>query len=447
MSNTDILELCLRNLLRRRTRTILAISGVVIGTCAIIVMLSIGFGLADSFQKQIESWGNLRMIDVYSGGGGRPGSGMPGADDRGVINDKTISQMEQMKGVVAVTPVVSEWGLIMGIGRKVAQVTILGVRPEVLEKFNYEVQEGRMLQEADRNAILFGNQVPNYFWDPNSPVWTDEPTDVMTDRIIVTGDMNYGRRVTGGGGQGQDVDYKEYRFRGIGVLALANDQSDYQAYMKIDELEKIQEENRRARGERVMTTATKTYDQAIIYVESINDSTRVSNELRDMDYWTSSPADWLESMKQTARMIQGVLGGIGGISLFVAALGITNTMIMSIFERTKEIGVMKVVGANLKDIRKMFLLEAGMIGFIGGIAGIIISFIISILMNTVLSEAIGMALGGVFWGAGQGTSISIIPWWVAVAALGFATSIGMAAGFYPAKRAMNLSALESLREG
>ena len=143
-------------------------------------------------------------------------------------------------------------------------------------------------------------------------------------------------------------------------------------------------------------------------------------------------------------MIQGVLGGIGGISLFVAALGITNTMIMSIYERTKEIGVMKVVGANLKDIRKMFLLEAGMIGFIGGAAGVALSFILSFLMNTVLSEAIGMALGGVFWGAGEG-SISIIPWWVAAAALSFATAVGMAAGFYPAKRAMNLSALESLR--
>jgi len=441
MNNLDILELCFRNLFRRRTRTILAISGVIIGTCAIVVMLSIGFGLDDSFQKQIESWGNLRMIDVYSGGGRGPSA--PGMGDRGVINDKTIAEMERMKGVVAVTPVVAEWGITVAIGRKIAQITVLGVRPEVLEKFNYEVQDGRMLHETDRNVILFGNQVPYFFWDPNSHVWTGEPTDVMTDRIILTGDWNYGRRQTGGGG-GQNIEYQEHRVRGVGVLALANDQSDYQAYMKIDELEKIQEEIRKARGERVMPSATKTYDQAIIYVESINDSTAISRQLRDLDYWTSSPADWLESMRQTARMIQGVLGGIGGMSLFVAALGITNTMIMSIYERTKEIGVMKVVGANLKDIRKMFLLESGLIGFIGGAIGIILSFAISILMNTVLSEAIGMAMGGMFWGAGAG-SISIIPWWVAVAALGFSTAIGMIAGFYPAKRAMNLSALESLR--
>ena len=441
MSNFDILELCFRNLFRRRTRTFLAISGVVIGTFAIVVMLSIGFGLEDSFQRQIEGWGNLRMIDVFPGGRGGPQ--VPG-DERGIINDRAIEAMENMPGVVAVTPVVTEWSLTMRIGREIAHISILGVRPAVLERFNYEVAEGRMIHEGDRNVILFGSRVPYSFWDPNSHVWTETATNVVTDRITLSGDPNFGRRGSGGGGSGQDADFQEYRVRGIGVLAETNSQTDWNAFMQIDEVEKIQEDLRRARGETIFRGATRTYDRAIIYVETINDSARISSQLRELDFWTHSPADWLESMRETARMIQGVLGGIGAISLLVAALGITNTMIMSIYERTKEIGVMKVVGANLKDIQKMFLLEAGMIGFLGGAFGLILSFILSFLMNTVLSEAIGMALGVAFWGAGQG-AISIIPWWVAAAALGFATIIGMVAGFYPAKRAMNLSALESLR--
>jgi len=413
----------------------LAISGVVIGTCAIIVMLSIGFGMTESFQRQIESWGNLRMIDVFSGGGGRQGPSVPGMNESGVINDRAIEQIERMPGVVAVTPVVNEF-LTIGVGRRINQVSVMGIRAEVLEKFNYDVQEGRMLTAGDRNAVLFGNQVPNWFFDPNSPIWSPEPTNVITDRMIMTGDWNFGRRQTGGG---QDFEFQEHRVRGIGVLALTNHSSDNQVFMRIEDVKVIQEEIRRARGETVLPTATVVYERAIVYVETINDSTSISQQLRDMDFWTSSPADWLESMRQTARMIQGVLGGIGGISLFVAALGITNTMIMSIYERTKEIGVMKVLGANLKDIRKMFLLEAGMIGLIGGIIGVILSFIISLMMNTVLGEAIGMALG-IFDGP-----ISVIPWWLVVVALGFATAIGMIAGFYPAKRAMNLSALESLR--
>ncbi|MCL1809281.1 MAG: ABC transporter permease, partial [Clostridiales bacterium] len=431
-----------RNLLRRRARTLLAITGVTVGTCAIVVMLSIGFGLADSFQKQIESYGNLHMIEVYSSGKS-VGMAAPGRDERGVINDKSITAMEKIKGVAAVTPVASEY-LTIALGKKIAGTEVMGVKPEVLEKFNFEVQEGRLLQASDKNAILFGNQIPYWFYDPNNYVWSDKPANVLTDKLILTGDWDYGRRPSAGGGSDdQKAVYKEYKVKGVGVLASENDQSAYRAYMKLDELEKIQAQVRKERGERVLPSVTKSYDRALVYVGNINDSSAVSKELRNMEFQTWSPSDWLDAMKQTARMIQGVLGGIGGISLFVAALGITNTMIMSIYERTKEIGVMKVIGANLRDIRKMFLLEAGMIGFIGGALGSMVSCLISLLMNTVLRDVIGMALG--FIGGGYGTSISIIPWWVVIAALVFATAIGMAAGFYPARRAMNLSALESLR--
>ena len=117
-------------------------------------------------------------------------------------------------------------------------------------------------------------------------------------------------------------------------------------------------------------------------------------------------------------------------------------MIMSIYERTKEIGIMKVIGANLGDIRRMFLLEAGMIGFLGGLAGVVLSFILSLLMNTVLSDLLSMMFGSI--GVG-GSTISIIPWWVAVGGLVFATAIGLISGYSPARRAMKLSALESLR--
>ena len=142
----------------------------------------------------------------------------------------------------------------------------------------------------------------------------------------------------------------------------------------------------------------------MVYVKSINDVQDVSDAIREMGFQTSSLSDWLEAMKEQSRMIQAVLGGIGAISLFVAALGITNTMIMSIYERTKEIGVMKVIGANLPDIRRMFLLEAGLIGFFGGLLGVIVSFIISFMMNTVLYGFISNILGGM-----SGSSISIIP--------------------------------------
>nr|WP_315023706.1 ABC transporter permease [uncultured Aminipila sp.] len=443
MNSRDLIDLCFRNLLRRRTRTLLAVVGVIVGTCAIVVMMSIGFGLTDSYQEQIESYGNLHMITVMSNGNGQMMQQMK--DAKGVINDKALKDMEKMEGVGAVTPVISEY-LVIGAGKKIAQTEVKGIRPEVLEKFNYKVLEGgRLLNSTDEYEILFGNQVPTWFQDPKSSDWSGTPLDVMSvKKMIITGDENYGQKKQNNGEDESDkVVYKEYETRAVGVLENPDDDSAYCAYMNIEALEDISKEIKKAKKESTFSAGSKMYDQALVYVTDINDSAKISEQLRDQGFQTSSPSDWLESMKETAKMIQGILGGIGGISLLVAALGITNTMIMSIYERTKEIGVMKVIGANLRDIRKMFLLEAGLIGFLGGAVGLVFSFIVSLLMNTVLKDIISIALGSI--GGGGGASISRIPIWLAVAAVAFATAIGVIAGYYPAKRAMNLSALESLR--
>ncbi len=132
--------------------------------------------------------------------------------------------------------------------------------------------------------------------------------------------------------------------------------------------------------------------------------------------------------------IQAVLGGIGAVSLFVAAIGITNTMMMSIYERTKEIGVMKVLGCDLRNIRTLFLMEAGFIGLIGGIIGLVLSFTISAVMNK-LAQASEEYMNG----------ISYIPLWLSGLSLIFAILVGMIAGFFPARRAMKLSPLAAIR--
>ncbi len=149
--------------------------------------------------------------------------------------------------------------------------------------------------------------------------------------------------------------------------------------------------------------------------------------------------DFLDSMQKTMATIQAVLGGIGAVSLLVAALGITNTMIMSIYERTKEIGVMKVIGAALSDIGKIFLFEAGIIGTIGGLFGIAISYLASFVLNKLAMQFGGMGPDAI------GSKISIIPLWLAVSSIMFTTIVGLVSGFYPARRAMKLSPLEAIR--
>jgi ABC-type transport system, involved in lipoprotein release, permease component len=449
MNNRDLISLALRNLLRRKTRTILAIVGVVVGTSAIIVMLSIGFGLSENFKQQIESYGNLHLVDVYGGGGGGMmmypgGRGMSG-EQNGVLNDEAISKMERIKGVDAVSPT-EQLNLTFGVGKYIAQASVIGIRPEVMQKFGYDLQEGRLLEAGDKYAMVFGNQVPSWFYNPKKTMgssWGGAPqVDVITNKMIVTADENYGQKRPQRNPDEEKIVYKQYKVKGVGILANPNDESAYNVYMSFEGLEIIKKEAERARKEPFSNK--KQYDAAMVYVGDINDVENVSNAIRDMGFQTSSLNDWLKSMQETARMIQGILGGIGAISLLVAALGITNTMIMSIYERTKEIGIMKVIGANLGDIKRLFLLEAGMIGFLGGAVGLVFSFILSLLMNTVLSGVMTVMLGTV-GGGGEGSTVSIIPWWVAAGSLAFSTTIGIVAGYSPARRAMRLSALESLR--
>ena len=179
------------------------------------------------------------------------------------------------------------------------------------------------------------------------------------------------------------------------------------------------------------------YSQLLVNVDSMDHVVALQKALTDMGYDAYSQAEWVESEQKTMGYIQAVLGGIGAVSLFVAAIGITNTMMMSIYERTKEIGVMKVLGCDLRNIGSLFLMEAGFIGFIGGVIGLILSFILSVVINKVSAGANDyMNVSG---------GISYIPVWLVLLSLVFAVMVGMLAGFFPARRAMRLSPLAAIR--
>jgi ABC-type antimicrobial peptide transport system permease subunit len=186
------------------------------------------------------------------------------------------------------------------------------------------------------------------------------------------------------------------------------------------------------------------YSKILVEAESMNDVTALQKTISDMGYNAYSDAEWIAQEQNSMNMIQAVLGGIGAVSLLVAAIGIANTMMMSIYERTKEIGIMKVLGCDMRNIRSMFLMEAGYIGFFGGAAGIGFSYLLSLIINKASEGSDGGAGLGLGFGGGGGT-ISIIPAWLAGLSLVFAILIGMLAGFFPARRAMKLSALAAIK--
>ena len=437
MNKLDLLRMSLNSLWRRKTRTVLTILGVVIGTASIVIMLSLSTGMEQSFKEQISRMGSLTTIDVYPGA--VPDSGRP-SDIK--LNDDAIASFSQIPGVESVMGLKQAYMRIVS-GKMVAEAPIIGVDPEKLAAFDYKIGEGRLLLPSDKDAIIFGKNIAYNFRNPrinmnytgpdgNSP----PPVDLITSKLLLTADMQYGERVR----NNPDDDYKPPRpheVRGVGILEESGNEKDYQALMNISSLRKIMEEdnkvlNRESRSRR--SDEENQYDNIKIKVTDMEIVKEVQKQIQSLGYQASSLTDALEGMKKTSRTVQAILGGIGAVSLLVAAIGIANTMVMSIYERTRDIGIIKVLGADIADIRRLFLLEASLIGLGGGILGLLLSLGGSWILNKVA--------GGFMGGAGK---ISIIDPQLALGAIIFATFIGLVSGYAPARRAMNLSALEAIR--
>jgi ABC-type antimicrobial peptide transport system permease subunit len=160
---------------------------------------------------------------------------------------------------------------------------------------------------------------------------------------------------------------------------------------------------------------------------------------RDAGFRVQSLELILDAANRVFALINVMLSSIGGLALFVASLGIVNTMIMAIYERTREIGTLKAIGASRGDIRNMFMIEAGLIGALGGVVGIIGGWLLGILLNQVIAWYIQQEKLPI-----QATFF-VTPWWLALAALGFAALVGVVAGLYPAARAARLDPLVALR--
>ena len=461
MNKTDLIRLALKNFMRRKTRSILTILGVVIGTAAIVVMLSLGIGMNESFKQQLKSMGSLNVInvDTYYYPQDGDGYGQPSVK---VLDDKAIAAIAAIEGVEVVTPILNA-SLKIVSGKYSTYANIMGVDPKAMDALDFKVSAGRLLTEEDTAVLLFGSQTPYNFYNPKASGGgygggmmyykmgggaeekPEPPVDVLNDKLVMTFDMSYGERKSVGGiaQPGSNKPPKLYKVKGIGILEDSQDEKAYSIYMTINYLKKLIKENERnqSSGERpIKGQTTEGYQQAKVKVKNINDVQKIQKQINEMGYGANSLADILESMQKQSATIQAILGGIGAISLLVAALGITNTMIMSIYERTREIGVMKVLGCLLGDIRNLFLFEAGLIGFMGGLLGLLFSYGASSVLN--------MFAGGLFGGGGYGgeaSMISVIPLWLALSALGFATLVGLISGFMPARRAMKLSALEAIK--
>lgn len=446
MKFLDLLRMSSSNLWKRKVRTVLTVLGVVIGVASIVVMVSLGLGLSNSLMEQYESYGGLTQIQVQA-----PLSGDSSSDQETKrLDDKLIREIEGMEHVESVYPII-EISALAKYGSYEGYLQIQGMPGEAFETLDIKVGEGRLPGEDQELTFFYGCEVLQNFYNAKSGGGTYWETGIMPDIdlmrdpifIIFDPDAYYASQGTSENGQTVQPP-KKYLIPACGVEANPgeNSWSQYGWYTYCD-LDQLMPKLKKIFKNKVIPgqPTTKTgkpykeifYSQLYVNVDTMDNVLAVQNYLKDLGYNAYSNAEWIESDQKTMGYIQAVLGGIGAVSLFVAAIGITNTMMMSIYERTKEIGVMKVLGCDLRNIRSLFLMEAGFIGFIGGVIGLILSFIISIIINNVVKNV-----------SEYMTGISYIPFWLVILALVFAVLVGMVAGFFPARRAMKLSPLAAI---
>ena len=455
MRISDILRLCLDNLNRRRGRTILTVIGVVIGTVSIIVMVSLGVGVAGIQEAQMSAWQDLTKITIFNRGG---------SEEEIILTDDSVEIFKQITNVTAVSPTYYsrlETKVLAGKKDKYeAHVwELVGMNSEAIEPFGINLKEGSYLTEMPKGKtipVLVGENFAYNFEDTTKsyrsnkrridPWQTDEngnPPDPFFNPIKEKLKLSIVKQGQNANGEYEAQTVLEYDLEVVGIMKenYAAHQSTAQGIiMDIDTIKQIEKDFERKTKENIGYDEKKGYDEIVVKAEDGKYVEEIENTINDLGYNnTRSMISELEESQGFTNMIQLVLGGIGAVSLLVAAIGIANTMTMSIYERTREIGIMKVLGSKISEIRKMFLIEAALIGFFGGLVGVIISFAISMGINFI---------GGSVMGGGMPEmeiSISVIPFWLVLLGFFFSIGVGLISGLVPANKAVKISALEAIR--
>lgn len=453
MKISDRILMALRNLSRRKSRTILTVLSVVIGATSIILMLAFASGISNSQKEMIESFGGLTSINIVNN------NEKDGMD----IKDTDINKLKKVKGVRAVVPSKNFWGEIwVDKGGEYMINTSFEVIPDdvfkILTKDMYEWGKG--LSPTDNDSIVLGQNadvqkietMPDGGWSsmPLEEEFNFQSHDYFY-RLGFKDESDDG--VHFGNEENKDEESNKPSFVDVKIKLAGKLNSKavlkgWSSYVNESFYKKLKEEDKKIRypqlennfdenGQPIQEKSDKIkYENLRVIVDDVENLERVEKDIKKLGYNTQSEAGSAEEIKKQTMQVTLILGGIGSVAFIVSAIGIINTMLMSIYERQKEIGVMKVIGASINDIRSMFLIESGFIGFFGGVIGLLISLGVGTIINKVLAG------GGMFGTGGQ--VIAISPG-LAIIGVGFSSLVGVLAGYIPARRATKLSAIEALR--
>ena len=394
----ESLQIAIDTIRHRKTSSILTILGIVIGISAIISLLSIGVGLQQSISEQLEGMGSDKII-IMPGSGNN--FGFSAFTTESLVDDD-VKTVEDISGVKLAAGLLFKT-LPVRYDDQVISSYVSGGTEEAynkmfLEMRIFEIENGRTVRRGESGVAVIGSKL----------------VDDIFDKEIKIGDNIY---------------IRDKKFKVIGSLkSIGNSQDDQNIYITLDDLREI------VGGE---DSLTMIYAQVSDVNNIDNVADRIEKKLEDKYGDNTITALTSEQLAEITGSIFSILtfvvGGIASISLVVAGVGIANTMFISVMERTKEIGVMKAIGATNYNIMEIFLVESAMLGFIGGSLGCIIGYVLSRLINVFAAGALPITF-----------EATVTPEMIALG-LGFSVIVGIISGIWPARRAAKLQPVEALR--
>lgn len=416
----DIVMTAVRNLGRRRVRNVLTAAGVLIGIVTLVAMVSFGVGVQREVQRNFETVG-LENIFVTARFSGERDDFDPFADPapEAPLTPALVEELAALPNVVSVTPMLEMppgMEIALTLDDQTLPVRIPGGGGTPLDAgppLNNQLLAGREPAETGSGVLLLAG---------------------LADRLLAPGEtyddlIGCSVTLTVTLPRGETADFPSTivgvrsGFAERSIDAGIRERAAMVSWW-FDEPDLLQ---------------TQGFNGLVVRASSLGAVTAVSEQIEARGLNTQSLETILEVANQVLALLQALLGSVGGLALLVAALGVANTMMMAIYERTREIGVLKALGASPGEIRAMFTVEAALIGLIGGLFGLIFGTLLGRLVDWIghqflISEGVT--------GVGQ---LSVVPPWLALGAVAFAALIGLLAGLYPAARAARLDPVTALR--
>ncbi|MBP6884171.1 MAG: ABC transporter permease [Candidatus Pacebacteria bacterium] len=394
MKIRDLVTLSLRGFKTNTSRTVLTVLGLGVGIGAVLFLVSLGYGLQNVILNRITTADALLTLDVSS------------VSDLIKLDDESLKTISTYPGVTETSPVLSLSGQT-SFGLETTETVSLVVDKPFFRLSGINLDAGQEFSSAEASEVVISSATAQIFGFSN-------PDEMIGERVVLSlylfnNENSEIEIIT------PETDYK--------VVGIINDENTSFIYVPINTLRSIE---------------LPIYSNLKVKVENSEQLNPVRDFIVKQGLLVSSISDTIDQTKKIFGIIQIVLGVFGLIALVVSAIGMFNTMTIALLERTKEIGIMRAIGVSNGDISKLFLMESIIMGFLGGISGVLIGYVGGKIFNIVVN-ILARNFGG------QVQDLFYSPAWFVVFILIFSGVTGFLTGIYPARRAARLNPLDALR--